>query len=176
MALVEFPTESELKQMDFPDTHHLSSAIGWLELGNAAEALSELERISTTARNDAATLEVRWKILAAQERWDEAVIVARQHVRVAPDETGGWINCSFALHELRHTAEARAELLPAAKKFLEEPIVPYNLACYACQLGDMESARRWFDEAVKRGGKQKMKAMALDDPDLAPMKEEIQKL
>ncbi len=162
--------------MDFPDTHHLSSAIGWLELGNAAEALSELEQISPAAKNAAATLEVRWKILAAQQRWEEAVMVAREHVRIAPDETGGWINRSFALHELRRTAEARAELLPAAAQFLEEPIVPYNLACYACQLDDMEAAKRWFDEAVKRGGKKKIKALALDDPDLAPLKEEIQKL
>ncbi len=162
--------------MHFPDKHHLNSASGWLELGNTAEALADMEKLSSAGRVQIEALEVSWKIFAAQQRWEEAAGIGREMVRAAPAITDGWINRSFALHELRRTAEARSELLPAAEKFPQEPIVPYNLACYACQLGDMEAARRWFSEAVKRGGKRKIKAMGLDDPDLLPMKEEIQKL
>lgn len=140
------------------------------------EAWVEMEKLSSGGRTKIEALTVSWKIFASQERWEEAVNMGREMVRTAPSITEGWINRSFALHEMRRTAEARAELLPAVEWFPKEPIIPYNLACYACQLGDMEAASRWFSEAVKRGGAKKMKAMGLDDPDLLPMKEEIRKL
>ena len=33
-----------------PDSMHLSSATGWMQLGNTAEALADLEKISETHR------------------------------------------------------------------------------------------------------------------------------
>jgi hypothetical protein len=39
----------------------------------------------------------------------------------------------------------------------------------------LDQARAWFKRALKLGDKQKVKAMALDDPDLEPLWEEIRK-
>ena len=64
-------------------------------------------------------------------------------------------------------------LRPAVELFPEEALVPYNLACYACQLGDPAEARQWLRKAIARGEKDEIKRLALNDPDLAVLREEI---
>ena len=60
-------------------------------------------------------------------------------------------------------------LLPAADKFPTVQVIPYNLACYAAQLGDLAAASDWLAQAFKLGNKKEIKLQALDDPDLAPL-------
>ena len=67
-------------------------------------------------------------------------------------------------------------LLPAFEKFPKEPTIPYNLACYACQLRRLDEARQWLERAVKIAGKEKIKFMALNDDDLEPLWQEIKRL
>ena len=86
-----------------PDTHHLSAAEGWLELGNPLEALAELERISTTAQERVEVLSLRWSIAAQSKSWEACVRIATNIVERAPKEVFGWIHRSYALHELKRT-------------------------------------------------------------------------
>jgi hypothetical protein len=65
-------------------------------------------------------------------------------------------------------------LLAALKRFPAVPTVPYNLACYACQLGDLKTAWRWLERAAALLGREELKRMARVDPDLAPMREQIE--
>jgi Tfp pilus assembly protein PilF len=67
-------------------------------------------------------------------------------------------------------------LLPAAGKFPEEPVAAYNLSCYACQMQQLDRARHWLQRAIKTGGKDAIKKMALADDDLKPLWEEIREL
>ncbi len=67
-------------------------------------------------------------------------------------------------------------LLPAADKFPKEPVIAYNLSCYACQLQQMDLARTWLQRAVKTGNKESIKTMALADVDLQPLWPEIKEL
>jgi hypothetical protein len=60
-------------------------------------------------------------------------------------------------------------LLPAAVKLPNEAMIQYNLACYACQLGRTEDAREFLKRAMALDDSAKVKLMALDDPDLAPI-------
>ena len=46
-------------------------------------------------------------------------------------------------------------------------MIPFNLACYDCQLGNLESAKLYLEQAIKL--KPGMRTMALDDPDLEPL-------
>jgi Flp pilus assembly protein TadD len=121
-------------------------------------------------------LEVWWRVHAAERHWDEALRVAEMELQTAPDRMSGWVDRSYSLHELRRTQEAREALLPAVKKFPEASLIPYNLACYACQLGDPAEARQWLRKAIARGEKDEIKRLALNDPDLAALREEIGKL
>jgi tetratricopeptide (TPR) repeat protein len=76
---------------------------------------------------------------------------------------------AYALHELKRTEEARAVLLPVADKFTDNHTIPYNLACYECQLGNLKEARDWLSKAIDLAGKDDVRAMALEDPDLEPL-------
>jgi Flp pilus assembly protein TadD len=159
-----------------PDHHHVRAAEGWLELGNPTEAGEELQRVSAAQRDSAEVLEAWWRVHAATKDWNTALGIGERLVSLAPARASSWINLAFSLHELGRTREAWDKLLPAAKQFPTESTVPYNLACYACQLGELDAAQRWLAKAIKLGGKSLIKQRALEDTDLKPLWEEIAKL
>jgi Flp pilus assembly protein TadD len=156
-----------------PDIHHVHAVHGWLELGNSREARAELARLSAAARGHPEALEARWRVCAADHEWEQALSVAADMVAADPEDPTGWVDQSYALHELKRTAEARALLLPTALRFPETSVIPYNLACYACQLGDLEDARRWLERAVTLRSRADLRRLALNDHDLKPLWNEI---
>ena len=160
-----------------PDNHFLSAAVGWCELG-VAEAKVELERIAPALRHHPDVLEARWLIHAQEQDWDEGLAVAGKLVEAAPQQSSGWLHRAYALRRAQRVGLQAAwdVLLPAAEKFPDQPIIPYNLSCYACQLGRLDEAREWLQRAAKVAGKEKIKSMALNDDDLAPLWQEIKKL
>ena len=67
---------------------------------------------------------------------------------------------------MKRTQEAYEELKPALDTFKDDWLLfRYNLACYACVLGNKTEARELLGKAIELGG-DAVKAMALDDPDL----------
>lgn len=152
------------------------AAEGWLDLRDLDEAARELERISPAGRRHPTVLEVHWRVCAGRRQWPEALEVARELTRVAPDQPEGWIHQSYSLHELRRTDEAWTALLQVADRFPDESIIPYNLACYACQRGDLDVARDWLREAVRLRSKEEIQALAASDPDLAPIRDYVDSL
>ena len=153
-----------------PDSHYLSAAVGWLELGNPGEANAELDRIRTKHQKHPNVLEVRWTIHAAQEKWESCVEIATVLTRVARQDAFGWIHLSFALHELKRTRDAYDNLNAVLSMFPNDWLMRYNMACYACQLGSLAEAEQWLAEAkTKRGNAKEIDSMALKDPDLAPL-------
>jgi hypothetical protein len=67
-------------------------------------------------------------------------------------------------------------LFPAMEKFPEDCLVPYNLACYACQLQQPDKARILLKRAMSLGGREHIKRMALNDSDLKPIWKQIDAL
>ena len=155
-----------------PDTHHLTAAQGWLELENAGEAIKELKKISAEFEEHPDVLEVLWSVKATQLNWEECVRIAAKLTQHAPGQSSGWIHRSFALHELERTQEAYELLLPSLSLFKDIWTIPYNLACYQCQLGQKESALEFYAQALKIGG-ESVREMALGDVDLEPLRNEI---
>jgi predicted Zn-dependent protease len=167
-----------MQKLEPPDTHYFSAAIGWLELGNVEEAKAELAHIGAERQEHPDVLEVRWAIAAEEKRWEEGLQAAQALLRCAPKRSSGWLHQAYALRRIPDGSVQKAwdALLPAFDKFPKEPTIPFNLACYACQLQQPEVARNWLKRAVAVGGKEKIKRMALSDPDLEPLWEEIQRL
>ena len=167
-----------MQKLEPPDTHHFSAAIGWLELGNVAEARAELAHISSGRQEHPDVLEVRWSVAAEEKRWEEGLQVAQALLRCAPKRSSGWLHQAYALRRVPGGSVQKAweALLPAFDKFPKEPTIPFNLACYACQLRQLEAARDWLKRAAAVGGKEKIKRMALSDSDLEPLWEGIRKL
>lgn len=167
---------NDMNSIEPPDLFFLSSAVGWIELGNRAEARLELEKISAKFREHPDVLELKWTLASDAKDWTACVDIAETIVRVAPDRSFGWVHRSYALHELGKTDEAWKRLLPAEKIFPEEFLIPYNLACYAAQLDNLDDARFWLSKAVTLGGIQKVKLMGLQDNDLTALWPELNKL
>jgi hypothetical protein len=70
-------------------------------------------------------------------------------------------------HQAADKLEAAADLFPSVWN------IPYNLACYACQLGKHEEAWEWLEDTFDLGNSKTVKLMALEDPDLEPFWAEI---
>jgi tetratricopeptide (TPR) repeat protein len=155
--------------MEPPDIHYLHAAEGWLGLGNLEEAQREFDKIRTEYHRDAEVLNVAWQIEAKRKQWETCVRLAELLIEAAPDHSAGWIHRSYSLHELRLTQAAWDKLLPVVDRFPNESIIRYNLACYACQLGQIETAREWLEKAMKLGDAKRITAMAMTDPDLRPL-------
>jgi Flp pilus assembly protein TadD len=167
-----------VQPLEPPDTHHFSSAQGWLELGNALEAKAELAHISSQQRKHPDVLELRWTIAAKEGDWQLALDVARTLVRVAPERPTGWLHQSYALRRAPGGGlkEAWTALLPTLEMFPAEPVIPYNLSCYACQMHDLDNARVWLKRAAAVGDKEYIRQLAMQDPDLEQLWPEIQEL
>ena len=119
---------------------------------------------------------VQSELLFAEENWEPLLPLTETLLLKFPKLDFLWINRSYALHELKRTQEAFEALLPAAKKFPKRWLIRYNLACYCSQLGELEAAMQWLQKAIDLTGEREIKAMALDDPDLKPLRKEIWEL
>jgi tetratricopeptide (TPR) repeat protein len=162
-----------IKPLELQDKRHLEAAQGWIELGNHLEANEELENITPKNRAHLAVLEVGWQIHAKAKKWEAALDIASALVHSVPEHLLGWVHRSYCLHELKRTEEVRDNLLRVVDKFLDDPIMRYNLACYEYQLGRLEQAKNWLEKAFAVGDSKKIKLMALNDPDLEPLWKEI---
>ena len=151
--------------MDF--LHQLSAAQGYVELGMHLDANDELEQISPEYRASPPALAIRLQIYRALKKWELMQIVAVQLVKADPNEVQWAISLAYATR--------RAESIPAAKCILEnavenhakEPLLHYNLACYECQLGNMEQAKQRLTKAFNLDPNCRL--MALEDEDLEPL-------
>lgn len=164
-----------MEPIEPPDLHYLNAAIGWLELGSPAEARAELDNISTVNQMHPDVLEVRCLVYAELKDWSAALASARALVERAPDRPSGWLHFAYALRRVPEGGLQKAweVLRPAYDKFPNEPIIAFNLACYACQLGQLTEARRLLKRAFAVGDTDKLKQMALTDPDLESLWPEI---
>lgn len=167
-----------MKPLDIANIHHLRAAEGWLELGNETEALRELENISSAEKEHPVVLEMRFQILAKKGAWDQCRDIAALITQQLPNFAGGWLHLAYATRRATGGDEQAAFdiLQPVSEKFPEEPTIPYNLACYVCQLGKLTEAREWLKRAFAIGGEKQMKLMALNDADLKPLWGEIANL
>jgi tetratricopeptide (TPR) repeat protein len=151
------------------DNRHLLAAQGWLELGNLGEANTELENISPEMQSHPDVLGLRWGICALAQDWSGCVDIGKALTQLAPERPVSWIHLAYALHELKRTQEAFDVLAPMVQKFPTVETIPYNLACYTCQLGRLAEARDWLAQAIDLGNEKEIKLRALEDPDLAPL-------
>ena len=113
-------------------------------------------------------LRVRTEVYLKAKKWDAAAETARVLSELVTDNPFGIIHLAYALHEMARTQDAWNALLPVADKFPGEFIISYNLACYACQLGDLKAAWQWLEKAIELNPSE-VRHLALADPDLEPL-------
>jgi len=157
------------------DLHHLNAALGWIGLDNPADARIELDAIAREQQTHPAVLEARWLLCVREKNWRDALAVAERELAAAPDDCAGWLHRAYALRRVPDGGLPRAwdALLPASEKFPREPVIAFNLSCYACQMQQLDAARQWLKRAMKIGGREAITRMALADEDLQPLWPEI---
>ena len=155
-----------------PTRRHLKYASGYLALGMLAEASDELEAIEGEDRLSPEVLFVRSDLYMKAKQWDLLLAVSRELVRKSPTHHEGWIGWAYALRELNRIEEAKAVLLEAEPIHGEKlALLPYNLACYTCLLGDLTAAKKWLARACQLDSH--LKKAALADEDLKAMWDDI---
>lgn len=144
---------------------HLRYASGYMELGMLDDAAFEIEAIAFEDRFAPPVLAVRVELYMAAKQWEIVVGVARELAAQCPTSERAWICWAYALRELQRIDEARAVLLKAEPMHGENSaVLHYNLACYYCLLGDLETARQRLSRACKIDPN--LKDEALEDSDL----------
>jgi Tfp pilus assembly protein PilF len=146
---------------------HLRAAIGFIELGMIAEADEEIESLPPEDKNRREVLEVRLEIYRESKAWSLMEVVARELWKRHPEEPDYWTNFAWVLRRSDSMVAARDISLEAVERFPGDAMAHLNLGCYACQLGDLASAKKFVGDAIKLDAK--LKLTALDDTDLEPL-------
>ena len=116
-------------------------------------------------------LEVRAQIYRALEKWELMQTVAKALAIHDPDEPQWTVSWAFATRRADSIEHARIILVNAIERMPAVAIFHYNLACYICQLGDVEGAKKSLHTAFEL--QPQYRVMALDDEDLRPLWDEI---
>ncbi len=145
---------------------HLA-AQGYFELGMLEEALHQLNSLSPGEQLRPEALELRVLVQMKASRWREALTASERLCALAPQAPIGFIHAAFCLHELGRTREARDLLLEGPPSLASEATYHYNLACYECALGNLETARAYLQTSISLDAK--LRAYARVDPDLRPL-------
>jgi predicted Zn-dependent protease len=151
---------------------HLA-AQGYFELEMYTDAIKTLDTLSFEDQLHSEVLELRVVVEMKLCRWKRALVASEKLCAVAPDAAIGFIHAAFCLHELGRTREAREVLLEGPASLVNEATYHYNLACYECVLGNLDTARAYLDASVSLDGK--LKEFAQEDPDLEPLHSSPQK-
>jgi predicted Zn-dependent protease len=148
---------------------HLQAAEIWLELDNCDLAAEELKEISHQMRVHPEVLRVRYEVCALAQQWAPAAAVAQAMCAVMPGSSSGWILLAEALHAMKRTRQAWDVLNSVVERFPDEPKLPYKLACYACELGDLRAGWDWLERMIHLSNSTDVKRMVWEDPDLRPL-------
>ena len=151
-----------MRELDYPEKHYLSSALGWLELGDPIEAKSEADRISCVNGFHPEVFLVRWRIQARLGKWEAALDLARIFTTISPDRATGWLCLSYSLFKLNRPMEAYFQLLHRINSFPKVSAIPYFLACYSWQMGDHKRAGQWLTTYKELGGGKNIKSAIFD--------------
>ena len=146
---------------------HLSAAVGYLELGMAEDANAELEQLPPDLKIHPEVLALRASIFAAIEAWEHLLELSVFLTSKWPQDSQHWIWLGYATRRCRSIAEAEKALISSLRYHDSEPIIHFNLACYAAQTADLETARKRLAHAIRMDPQ--IREMALTDPDLEPL-------
>jgi tetratricopeptide (TPR) repeat protein len=149
------------------DSQHCEAALGYTELGMFDDANAELECIDPFTRAVPEVLRVRAAIYHGLKKWDALLIVAARLTEFEPANVQWTISLAYATRRVASIQAARGILLAAEANFPSEAIIPFNLACYYCQLGDLETAKDYLRRAFEIDSHWRL--AALEDQDLKPL-------
>jgi tetratricopeptide (TPR) repeat protein len=158
-----------MKKLQPPAEFHVKAAQGWLELGNAAEAMAELRQVPPGMQEHPRVIHEWWQVHGHLGDYPKCLELARHMIQVAPHLSWGWFMQSWTLFCQGKPEVAYESLLPSADRFPKDKLVRYELACYACKLGRIPEAKKWLSQAAEVSDAAAVQEKASADPKLQPL-------
>lgn len=146
----------------------LSYANGYRELGMFDDAIHELELADPRFEKEKELQQMRLAILMEAQRWEAALPVANLLAANHSSEPGNFVNLAYVTRRASGLQGARIILENAAKRFPQEAIIHYNLGCYACCSGKLDTAKERLLVAFSLD--QNYLKMSATDEDLQPLR------
>jgi tetratricopeptide (TPR) repeat protein len=145
----------------------LERADGYIDLEMPDGAQKELDAIPDSHRAGGVYRKVFLRLLLLKQDWAAAAALAQQLCDEDPGEAGLWIHLAYARRRAIGLDDAYAILKSAFRRFPKEAVIPFNLACYECQLGRSDAALKHLQRAFALDPG--FRLMAAEDEDLKPL-------
>jgi tetratricopeptide (TPR) repeat protein len=116
-------------------------------------------------------LAIRIQTYSFLKKWELMQTVAKRMALYDPDEADWTISWAYATRRADSIEAARLILLQAAERLPNVAVIHYTLACYDCQLGQLEQAKARLKRAFELHPN--CRQMALDDEDLEALWETL---
>jgi Flp pilus assembly protein TadD len=153
---------------------YVVEASGYIELGMLEEAARTLEQIKADEEAHEEVLGVRLDLYMAERKWHLAAKVARHLLETGPENASVWVNLAYSVRRSETLEEAERVLLQAHALHPDNALIAYNLACYACVAGHAEEAKNRLQRALDL--EPSFRSLALEDPDLRPLRDWVNRL
>lgn len=153
------------------DPTWLEKARGYIDLGMLDEAWRELEKLPPSREASEQAQEMRIIVLLDRGEHEKAFANCEVLCDLHPENHAGYVQGAWCLHAGGDPEAAIAHLQSGPESLREEPVYFYNLACYEVALGRAQAAVTWLRQALAMDSSFREKA--LEDPDLAPIREDI---
>ena len=158
---------------DGADEFHLDSAWSCLFDNRPFDAVVYVECISDGMRQHPSVFLIARCVYLATQQWSKLEAAAQDYSQCRPGDSDGWLLWAIALQKTGRSMEAYQLLMSVKDRFPSVFGFPYNLACFACQLGHIEEAWSWVLKAYELSTLQEFKRWLLTDDDLEPLRERI---
>ena len=151
------------------DFKRAECAVGYANLGMVNDALDELDHLSPSMAADGGVMEFRLRLLERVQRWADAAALAAKLASSHPNEARWFVAWAFAKRRSDSLETASKILSEAASLHPKDPLIQFNLGCYAAQRGDLTTAHRHVRRAIELD--HDLEKLAHEDPDLEPLRQ-----
>jgi len=132
------------------------------------DALDELDQLSPSMSADGGVMEFKLRLLERARKWSEAATLAAKLAASHPNEARWFVAWAFAKRRSDCLETASKILSEAASLHPKDPLIQFNLGCYAAQRGDLTTAQSHVRRAIELD--HDLEKMAHEDPDLEPLR------
>jgi Flp pilus assembly protein TadD len=151
------------------DFRSAEAAVGYANLGMLSDALGALDELSPAMSADTGVQEFKLRLLERSNLWQEAATLASHLASIHPEEARWFISWAFAKRRSESIDTASKILTDAANLHPSDPLIQFNLGCYAAQRGDLTSAQGHVRRAIELD--HDLEKLAHEDPDLEPLRQ-----
>ena len=158
--------------LESTDQRFFEAACGYAQLGMFLDANEELENVDPYYRAAPEILALRVAIYRGLERWELMQEIAKRLAKFQPNDVQWTVSLAYATRRADSVEAATDFLLKAESQFPKQAVIKYNLSCYLCQLGDLETAKTYLKRTFELNPDWRLQA--LEDEDLKPLWDSLQ--